>query len=63
MLGGGGITVKFTPLLATPLRVTTTLPVAAPVGTGTVMLVSLQEVGVAAMAVPPRPKNVTELVP
>jgi hypothetical protein len=32
---GVGRTVKVTPLLATPLTVTTTLPVAAPVGTGT----------------------------
>jgi hypothetical protein len=32
---GVGRTVKATPLLATPLTVTTTLPVAAPVGTGT----------------------------
>ena len=40
------------------LTVTTTLPVVAPEGTGTVMLVSLQLVGVAAT-----PLNVTVLVP
>jgi hypothetical protein len=58
MLGGGGVTVKPTPLLATPPTVTTTVPVVAPVGTGTVMLVPLQLVGVAAT-----PPNVTVLVP
>ena len=47
-------TVKLTPALATPPAVTTTLPVVAPVGTGTTMLVALQEVGVAAV-----PLNVT----
>jgi len=45
MLGGGGGTVKFTPLLAMPATVTTTLPVVAPAGTGTTMLVALQLVG------------------
>jgi hypothetical protein len=44
---GGGVTVKAAPLLATPPTVTTTLPVVAPVGTGTSMLVALQFVGVA----------------
>jgi hypothetical protein len=44
---GGTSTVKLTPLLATPPTVTTTLPVAAPAGTGTAMLVALQLVGVA----------------
>src|SRR5258708_17607143 len=44
---GGTVTVKVTLLLATPLTVTTTLPVAAPAGTGTAMLVELQLVGVA----------------
>src|SRR5436309_4025561 len=47
-----------TPLLATPATVTTTLPVAAPLGTGTTMLVALQLVGTAAV-----PLNVTVLVP
>jgi len=55
---GGILTVKFTPLLATPPTVTTTLPVVAPVGTGTAMLVALQLVGVAAV-----PLKVTVLVP
>jgi len=47
MLGPGTVTVKFTPLLATPPTVTTTLPVVAPAGTGTTMLVALQLVAVA----------------
>ncbi len=47
ILGGGGITVKFTPLLLTPLTDTTTFPVVAPAGTGTWILVSLQLVGAA----------------
>jgi hypothetical protein len=42
MMLGGGVTVKSTPLLATPPTNTTTLPVVAPCGTGTVMLVLLQ---------------------
>jgi len=49
MLGGGTVTVKLTPLLATPPTVTTTLPVVAPAGTGATMLVALQLVGVAAV--------------
>ena len=53
-----GGTVKETPLLACPLTVTTTLPVVAFAGTGTAMLVALQELGVAAV-----PLNVTVLVP
>ena len=40
-------TVKLTALLATPPTVPTTLPVVAPLGTDTVMLMSLQAVGVA----------------
>src|SRR5215469_12120912 len=52
------LTVKLTPLLATPPTVTTTLPVVAPAGTGTAMLVALQLVGVAVT-----PLNVTVLVP
>jgi hypothetical protein len=51
-------TVKFTPLLATPPTVTTTLPVVAPVGTEVEMLVALQVVTVAAV-----PLNLTVLVP
>jgi hypothetical protein len=54
---GVGRTVKLTPLLATPLTVTTTLPVAAPVGTGTCIEVLLQVVGVAVV-----PSNTTVLV-
>jgi hypothetical protein len=45
-------------LLARPPTVTTTLPVVAPVGTDTAMLVADQLVGVAAV-----PLNVTVLVP
>jgi hypothetical protein len=55
---GGGVTVKGTPLLACPPTVTTTFPVVAPDGTVTVMLVSLQAVGVPAV-----PLNVTVLDP
>jgi len=59
MLGGGITTVKSTPLLvAWPPTVTTTFPVAAPTGTGTAMLVSLQLVGAVAV-----PLKVTELIP
>src|SRR5262249_42093793 len=55
---GGAVTVKLRPLLAIPPTVTTTAPVVAPVGTGTVILVVDQLVGVAAT-----PLNVTVLVP
>src|SRR5258708_36010820 len=41
------VTVKVTPLLATPPTVTTTFPGVAPAGTGTTMLVALQLVGFA----------------
>ena len=59
MLGADVVlTVKLTPLLATPPTVTTTFPVVAPVGTGATMLVALQLVGVAAT-----PLNFTVLVP
>src|SRR5882762_803570 len=58
MLGAVDVTEKEKPLLATPLTVTTTLPVVAPFGTGAAMLVALQLVGVAV-----RPLNVTVLVP
>ena len=40
---GGGKTVKFTPLLATPLTVTTTLPFVAPTGTVVRMVGGFQE--------------------
>jgi hypothetical protein len=52
------VTVKLTPLLATPPTVTTTFPVVAPAGTAAVMLVALQLVGVAVV-----PLNFTVLVP
>src|SRR5436190_1885162 len=52
-----GTTVKATPLLTAVPRVTVTLPVVASPGTGTVMLVSLQAVGVAIA-----PLNATVLV-
>ena len=52
------VTVKVTPLLATPPTVTTTLPVVAPLGTGATMLVALQLVGVAAA-----PLNLAVLLP
>jgi len=52
------VTVKLAPLLATPPTVTTTLPVVAPLGTGTTILGSLQLVGVAGV-----PLKVTVLVP
>ena len=58
MLGAGEVTVKVTPLLATPFTVTTTFPVVAPLGTATVMLVALQIVGV-----PATPLKVAVLVP
>ena len=58
MLGAAEVTVKVTPLLATPFTVTTTFPVVAPPGTATVMLVALQLVGVPAV-----PLNFTVLVP
>jgi len=57
-IDGVPVTVKLAPLLATPLTVTTTLPVVAPLGTGTMMLVALQLVGV-----PDVPLNVTVLEP
>jgi len=52
------VTVKLTPLLATPPTVTTTFPVVAPTGTGATMLVALQLVGVAVV-----PLNFIVLVP
>ena len=55
---GDGVTVKLTPLLAKPPTDTTTLPVEAPVGTLTAMLVSLQFVGTTGM-----PLKVIELNP
>jgi len=58
MLGAGIVTVKVAPLLAFPRTVTTTLPVTAPAGTGTTMLVPLQFVGAALT-----PPKKTVLVP
>jgi hypothetical protein len=55
---GGGTTVKITALLGCPPTVTTTLPVVAPLGTGTTMLVALQLEGVAIV-----PLKLTVLVP
>jgi len=57
-LGPAEVTVKAIPLLATPPAVTTTFPLIAPLGTGAVMLLALQPVGVVA-----RPLNVTVLLP
>lgn len=56
--GAGKTTEKLAPLLETPPTVTTTLPVVAPVGTGTTMPVALQLVGVAVV-----PLNVIVLEP
>src|SRR5208337_4847627 len=56
---GATVTVKLTPVLAKPPTVTTTLPVVAPVGTATTMLVALQLVAVPALV----PLKVTVLVP
>ena len=58
MLGAVVFTVKFTPLLANPPTVTTTLPVVAPLGTGVIMVVAFQLVGDAVV-----PLNVTVLLP
>ena len=55
---GGVVSVKLTALLARPATVTSTLPVAAPLGTGATMLVALQLVGVAAV-----PLKLTVLLP
>jgi len=51
---GVGSTVNETPLLTTPPTVTTTLPVVAPFGTGTVIVPALQLLGLAVV-----PLNVT----
>jgi hypothetical protein len=52
------VTVKFTPLLATPPTFTTTFPVVAPFGTDVAMLVAVQLVTAATV-----PLNVTVLDP
>jgi hypothetical protein len=46
-----GVTIKFTPLLATPDTVTTTLPVVTALGTVTTMVVQFQEVQLAEVTV------------
>ena len=58
MLGADDVTVKVTLLLGRPTTVTTTGPLVAPAGSGTLMLVALQLLGVASV-----PLNVTVLVP
>jgi len=58
MFGVGGVTLNSTPLLLCPPTVITTLPVVAPLGTSTVMLVLLQLV-----RAPDIPLNATVLVP
>jgi len=58
MLGAVEVTVNNTPLLAALLTVTTTLPVVAPFGTGTEILVAPQIEGTAEI-----PLNVTVLDP
>jgi hypothetical protein len=58
LIVGGAMTVKRMPLLESAPTVTTTLPVVAPPGTGTTMLVSLQLVGGATV-----PLKRTTLVP
>jgi len=55
---GAGSSVKLTPLLATVETVTTTFPVVAPVGTGTVILLAPHAVGAAVV-----PLKVTVLDP
>jgi hypothetical protein len=56
---GAPSTVKLIALLVTPLTVTVTLPVAAPTGTGAVILVAVQELGIAVLLL----KNLSALVP
>ena len=58
VMPGAATTVNAEPLLATELSVTTTLPVVAPLGTGAMIEVALQLVGVAVV-----PLNLTVLVP
>src|SRR5580765_1263246 len=57
-LVSAGVTENGSGLLATPVTVTMTLPVVAPAGTGTTMLVDDHDDGVASV-----PLNVTVLVP
>src|SRR5438105_12844247 len=63
MAGADEATVKFTPLLATPPTVTTTLPVVAPLGTDATMLVALQLVVLAVVPLKVTAPVVPKLVP
>src|SRR5437762_2101105 len=63
MAGADEVTVKFTPLLATPPTVTTTLPVVAPPGTDATMLVALQLVVLAVVPLKVTVPVVPKLVP
>src|SRR6267142_144278 len=63
MAGADEVTVKFTPLLAIPPTVTTTLPVVAPPGTDATMLVALQLVVVAVVPLKVTVPVVPKLVP
>src|SRR5437762_12398199 len=63
MAGADELTVKFTPLLAIPPTVTTTLPVVAPPGTDATMLVALQLVVLAAVPLKVTAPVVPKLVP
>src|SRR5216110_826344 len=63
MAGADEVTVKFTPLLAIPPTVTTTLPVVAPPGTDATMLVALQLVVLAAVPLKVTAPVVPKLVP
>ncbi len=58
VMPGVGNTVNDAELLVCPLTVTMTLPVVAPLGTGTTIVAALQLVGIAVV-----PLNVTVLVP
>src|SRR5438477_125832 len=63
MAGADEVTVKFTPLLAIPPTVTTTLPVVAPPGTDATMLVALQLVVLAVVPLKVTAPVVPKLVP
>jgi hypothetical protein len=58
VIDGGGMTLNVTPLLETPLTVTTRGPLVAPAGTDAEMLVFVQFVAAAVM-----PLNLTALLP
>src|SRR5438876_11426930 len=63
MPGADEVTVKFTPLLATPPTVTTTFPVVAPLGADATMLVALQLVVLAVVPLKVTVPVVPKLVP